>query len=602
VPFVVCLALVVTAWWAARAQPAFRSGVQGVEVDVLVTGRDGTAVRDLGVDDFVLLEDGIPQRIAGVSAVNAPILSRTARSDFVQPDVVTNTAHTRMYTILLGTNPRTRRLAHQFVDEAAEPGDAIAVVHVLRSAAPLLMFTRSHRLISDAIDDPGTPRNSAGPAGGAYGNDAVTAAFRVAENVFSQLGAISGRRKAVIWLSPPPLFRLKVPGQAVAQRDALRAATRNNVAIYAVAPEGLTALLGRGTMELMAGVRLLSEETGGQSIVNSNNFAGGFQRLVRDNSSYYLLTYSPAVEHRDGKFHNIEVRVKRDGVTARSRDGYYAAEPIAASNPSVTGLARDGSAQAVRLPLFSPGLGIELFATPFKGNGSQGSVLIGAQLRGNDLALDDGQQLEIAFEVLTTDGVQARGASRVFALNFPRESREAIQRTGLRVLDRVELPAARYQLRFTARQPNGTTGSVFADVDVPDYSSPLTMSGVALASQNTAAYRTLLSDPRPSALLSSPPTAIRQFSTPDVLTAFVEVYTNPPRPELVQVTARLASMSGKRVDKLAVTISSREADRTGYIAHVRLADLAPGDYAITLEAAQGARKISRQLPFSVLSN
>ena len=49
-----------------------------------------------------------------------------------------------------------------------------------------------------------------------------------------------------------------------------------------------------------------------------------FDRIVRDNSSYYVLAYYPAQNRRDGKFHRIQVRVSRPGVTVRARRGYIA--------------------------------------------------------------------------------------------------------------------------------------------------------------------------------------------------------------------------------------------------------------------------------------
>ena len=55
----------------------------------------------------------------------------------------------------------------------------------------------------------------------------------------------------------------------------------------------------------------------------------------------------------------------------------------------------------------------------------------------------------------------------------------------------------RHQVRFAVHRPNGKTGSVLADVDVPDYAkTPLTLSGVALASAQSAGDRALLATSR----------------------------------------------------------------------------------------------------------
>jgi Ca-activated chloride channel family protein len=47
----------------AAAQPVFRTGVDLVHFGVTVADRDGTLVSGLGPDDFVVLEEGRPQRI-----------------------------------------------------------------------------------------------------------------------------------------------------------------------------------------------------------------------------------------------------------------------------------------------------------------------------------------------------------------------------------------------------------------------------------------------------------------------------------------------------------------------------------------------------------
>ena len=73
-----------------------------------------------------------------------------------------------------------------------------------------------------------------------------------------------------------------------------------------------------------ARLRTFSEATGGIATVGTNDFAGGFKRIVEDNSAYYVLGYHPAELKQDGKFHEISVKVKRPGVQVRARKGYYA--------------------------------------------------------------------------------------------------------------------------------------------------------------------------------------------------------------------------------------------------------------------------------------
>ena len=68
-------------------------------------------------------------------------------------------------------------------------------------------------------------------------------------------------------------------------------------------------------------LRSLSEETGGFAVLN-NDTDQAFDRIVRANSTYYVLGYYPPSHPRDGNFHKIEVRVKRPGANVVARRGY----------------------------------------------------------------------------------------------------------------------------------------------------------------------------------------------------------------------------------------------------------------------------------------
>src|SRR5258708_23874006 len=48
------------------------------------------------------------------------------------------------------------------------------------------------------------------------------------------------------------------------------------------------------------------------------------KQIMRDASGYYLLGYTSSSAPTDGKFHTIDVRVKRQGVEVRARKGYWA--------------------------------------------------------------------------------------------------------------------------------------------------------------------------------------------------------------------------------------------------------------------------------------
>jgi VWFA-related protein len=122
-------------------------------------------------------------------------------------------------------------------------------------------------------------------------------------------------------------------------------ANRYNTAIYTVDPRGLAPFefdlssAGQAAVSLtknqvmldntMDTLRILADETDGRAILNTNDLDNGMKQIVRDSSAYYLLGYTSAVT-TDGKFHKINVRVKRQGLQVRARPGYLALSAVEA--------------------------------------------------------------------------------------------------------------------------------------------------------------------------------------------------------------------------------------------------------------------------------
>ena len=68
-------------------------------------------------------------------------------------------------------------------------------------------------------------------------------------------------------------------------------------------------------------LQLIAVDTGGISAFNTNNLAGALDNMAGDFRSYYSLGYAPR-HGGDGRYHDIEVKVKRRGLRVRHRAGY----------------------------------------------------------------------------------------------------------------------------------------------------------------------------------------------------------------------------------------------------------------------------------------
>jgi VWFA-related protein len=606
--------------------PTFRSQIQYVEVDVRVTDQAGRVVEGLGPDDFILRDGDQPQTIATFSFVDVPIEPaevRAAAMTAPDADVVTNAGEGRSYLMVLddsgawANQPKTYRVRHiarRFIREAMGVNDQMAVVHVRGDLNAAQGFTRNRGLMLAAIERAGAPFFGGGAgihlfsASGFAGSDEALNAYDTLQYFAAWLGGMDGGRKAILWIGGSVPFHHGSAAVATGFRDAMRAAVRNNVAIYPVSAAGLTTRLGLGDLMARAALRDVADATGGLAIVGTNNYSGGFRRILDDTSTYYVLGYYPQPEWRDGRFHEVTVNVNRPGLTVRARPGYRAPDPTAPvpALPLPADLSPTAADALVR-PAPVPGLAIQAFATAFRGSAGSASVLVGAHLSGDDLRLDAGQQIELAFQAVTPDGVLSPGRRRVVTLNLDAAARDAIQRSGLRVFDRLDLPPGRHQVRIVAHQPGGETGSALAYVDLPEYSEErLTLSGIVLASE-AATDRTLASDDAVRAILPADPTMRRRFAASDTLTALAEVYTGGRTPvpvDQVRVTASVTTAGGARVrdgTPAPVAMIPADAGRAAYTVSLPLAGLAPGSYILTIEAQEDERTVRRLVPFAVTS-
>jgi len=76
-----------------------------------------------------------------------------------------------------------------------------------------------------------------------------------------------------------------------------------------------------GSRETLA---TLAADTGGKTFYDLNDFGEAFRVVQSENSTYYLLGYSPSNTRSDGRFRRIRVEVDRPGVKIEARPGYFA--------------------------------------------------------------------------------------------------------------------------------------------------------------------------------------------------------------------------------------------------------------------------------------
>src|SRR5438046_617613 len=147
-----------------QQQPTFRVRVDYVEVDVVVTDRQGNLVRDLKKEDFQVLEDGKNQTINTFTFVDIPV-ERADRPLFqespIEPDVKTNEKpfDGRVYVMVIddyhtrfGRTQRVKAAAKQFIERRFGANDVMAIVHTAGASTANQEFTSNKRLLLAAVD------------------------------------------------------------------------------------------------------------------------------------------------------------------------------------------------------------------------------------------------------------------------------------------------------------------------------------------------------------------------------------------------------------------------------------------------------------------
>jgi VWFA-related protein len=650
---------------APQPPVTFRAEVNYVEVDARVVDAKGGFVPGLTEADFEVLEDGKPQKVAAFSLVNIPV-ERQPRPLFakapIEPDVADNVTGTdgRIYVLVLDdihTNAlrsqRTKAAARQFIQRYIGANDRAAVVFTSGRSDAAQEFTSSQRRLlaavdkfmgrklrsstmerideeqrtrgtrqqGDRIDDMLDPERSM---------QARTTLDSI-RSLSTYLGGISGRRKALVYFSEGidydvnDVFNNRGASTIIqATQDAIAAATRANVTIYGVDARGLGAgaddlievqdmptdpSLNLGTTafnnEVRMGqdsLRVLSNETGGFAVVNSNDFATGFERLVADNSAYYLIGYYSSNERRDGRYRKIEVKVRQPGLTVRARKGYVAARGRAEAEKG------DGkTAPELRAALVSPlpaaGLPLALSAAVFKGGDNKGAVVLSTLIAARDLPLTEGNgtfnnKLEVVVSASDYAGKAYPGDRSTLTLALKPDSLPRLRAGGFRILNQIDLPPGRYQLRVAVLEDNTKrAGSVVYDLDVPDYTKePLAISGLALTSASSGLTPTARSKDPLAKMLPGPMTTYRDFVVGDELAMFAEVYDNSGKqPHKVDIEATLKAEGGQTVFQTREERDSSELaggpGGYGFAARVPLKDVAPGLYVLRV---QGRSRVGDQ--------
>jgi hypothetical protein len=360
---------------------------------------------------------------------------------------------------------------------------------------------------------------------------------------------------------------------------------------------------------------VLADSTGGFAAVNRNDLNSAFDRIVRENSSYYMLGFYSNNDRRNGRFRKLEVRVNRPGLRVRNRSGYYEARGRAPSPSAASAkVLAPAVSEALGSPLPMAGVPIQVFAAPYKGTAPNAAIALVFEIdvKNLDFVETNGtfnEQVEVAYTAISVQGKVFPGERQTATLTLKPDTYERAKARGLRVLSQASLPPGRYQLRVAAGNKAGKAGSVVYDLEVPDFNKEaFSMGGVSLTAASSGQAPTIKPKDPLGDFLPGPPTTVREFDKGDLVVLFTEFYENARNaaPHMLDFKAELRAEGGRVVQQVSDERSSTELQGTsggyGFNARLPLDSVEAGIYVIHVEGRSRANQdtvVSRDIQIKV---
>lgn len=327
---------------AQSAAAATRGGIgRRISLDVVVNDKSGKAIAGLQQQDFAILDDKRPKPIASFQSYELSTSDEAAVQVIFLIDAV-------------NTSFRGVGLERQFLDKfLRQNGGQLPVptslVLLTDTSAGQTEVTRDGKKLADDLQSKESGLRFIGRSQGFYGG-----ANRVQISL-SALGGLAAYevgkpgKKLLIWLSPGwPL--LSGPGVQLTQKDqeglfddVIRLSTdlrEARITLYTIDPLGVDDAGGFRTFYYKSfvkgvtsankvqngnlGLQVLATQSGGRVLNSSNDIAKSIADCLEDAKAFYTVSFDSAPADNPNEYHNLQVKIDKPGLTARTRTGYYA--------------------------------------------------------------------------------------------------------------------------------------------------------------------------------------------------------------------------------------------------------------------------------------
>ncbi|MGB7069717.1 MAG: VWA domain-containing protein [Pyrinomonadaceae bacterium] len=503
-----------------------------IQLDAVVTGKDGAQVIDLKKEDFRVLQDGKVQQITSVVFVDPPGRRKTAgvkrdKNAIEAPMSGVRTEQGRLITFVLDDgnclatvegNFNMREAIKKFVDEQMQPDDRVAIYRTKGGTSLLQIYSSNKDVLRKKIGKlsliaPGgcgsafAPQGTAGnipssrspirndPARDMYRRERdsqLLATIAVLNVVVERLSNVPQRKE--IFLLSEGLAAESFSRSRDAIRELADKAARASVVVHTISNKGLTIPglitaadgVGPGDTErisaqrideenaLNGGLAYLAYTTGGKFVGNRAFLERDIERILDADKGYYLIAYEPDDETFKGKeFHKIEVKANRPDLATTSRKGFYGRS----NNDSkpVFKTADSELFRAIGSPFLEDGIDLRL-TTLYQNTAKDGNRIHAMfHLKGDDIQLTDepaGMKkfvMDIVAVTLDEKAKVVNEFNHTYTMRIPPEGVATVLRNGLDFSTNVPIKRpGLYSFRIAVRDSSKRLGSAGDFVEVPD--------------------------------------------------------------------------------------------------------------------------------------
>ena len=243
---------------------------------------------DIGIDDLIVVEDGIEQKVQAFEETVAPvsIMLVLDASGSMRRDVAA-----------------VMEAARSFV-AAVRPQDSLAV----------MIFSDKPRLVQDLSMN----RDLALAAIGRYQSAGGTALYDAIGDSVDRLEQVEGRRAIVVLTDGRDENNPGTAPGSVRTLPQISAQVKESAStVFAI---GLGPKVDRTTLESLA------QLSGGEAYFpeNVSTLSAEYRRVLEDLRRRFVIRYTSTNNKRDGSWRAVEVKSRRDGVVITSQSGYRA--------------------------------------------------------------------------------------------------------------------------------------------------------------------------------------------------------------------------------------------------------------------------------------